>query len=170
MKRTITVIATSLLAASAWAQTAGQPLNLKLPASSDLPAAASTTAPPAAANAATQSVAASAPQASAGARAPGTPTAGSNAPGVYYGDTSGRLGDSQSAMTAAPAQACDDSTYNQPQMHGSVGMGVVSASHMGSGSFEGGNVNITQNLGSCDHPTGSIGVSIGVSRFGTFGH
>ena len=139
MKRAIIAIAVGLLAAATHAQTASPPLNLKLPVSqlppSDLPAASSSAAKPAA-----------------------------NAPGVYYGDTSGHVETSDSMADRAPA--CDDATYNQPQTHGSVGMGVVSGSrHMGSGTWNTGNVNISQNLGSCDHPTGRVGISIGVGRF-----
>ncbi|WP_266160660.1 hypothetical protein [Dyella silvatica] len=139
MKRAIIAITASLLAASIQAQTASQPLNLKLPPASqlppsDLPAASSTSA-----------------------------SKPSSAPGVYYGDTSGHVETDDAVAKRAPD--CDDATYNKPQTHGSVGMGVVSGSHMGTGTYNSGNVNITQRMGSCDHPTGSIGVSIGVSRF-----
>ncbi|RDS81220.1 hypothetical protein DWU98_11830 [Dyella monticola] len=153
-RRAITALAASLLVTAAWAQTGGnQPLNLKLPAGGyqSYPASASTSAQPA-------------PSASAGNGAVtvnGHSAAMSAAPGVYYGDTSGRAGNEQ-----ASAPACDDSTYNQPQVHGSVGMGVVSGSHIGTGSYQSGNVNVVQNTGSCEHPTGSMGISIGVSRFG----
>lgn len=140
MNRALITIAACLLAASAQAQTASQPLNLKLPPvsqlpPSDLPAASSTSAT----------------------------KPGSAAPGVYYGDTSGHV--EADDTVAHRTTDCDDATYNKPETHGSVGMGVVSGSHMGSGTWNSGNVNITQRMGSCDHPTGSIGVSIGVSRF-----
>jgi len=46
LKRHLTALATTLLVASAWAQTPGKPLNLKLPPS-DIPAASSTVAKPA---------------------------------------------------------------------------------------------------------------------------
>jgi len=105
-----------------------KPLNLKLPPS-DLPATSSTAAKPASA-----------------------------APGVYYGDTSGRMGNSNTA--AATTSNCDDYSYNQPQVHGSVGMGVVSGSHA-SGSYQTGTVNVTKAFGSCDHPTGGVSISIG---------
>jgi len=152
-RRAIAALAASLLVTAAWAQTGNQPLNLKLPAGGyqGYPAAASTGAQPAQA-------------ASVGKDAVtvnGHPAAMSAAPGVYYGDTSGRAGNEQ-----AGPPACDDSTYNQPQVHGSVGMGVVSGSHIGTGSYQSGNVSVVQNTGSCEHPTGSMGISIGVSRFG----
>lgn len=128
IKRHLTALATTLLVASTWAQTPGKPLNLKLPPS-ELPAASSTTAKPA-----------------------------SSTPGVYYGDTSGRMGNSDS--TAAATTDCDDYSYNQPQVHGSVGMGVVSGNHFG-GSYQTGTVNLTKAFGSCDHPAGGVSISIG---------
>ncbi|BFI96717.1 MAG: hypothetical protein RSP_22270 [Rhodanobacter sp.] len=141
-------LAASLLAGTAWAQTSSNqappPLNLKLPQvnhmPSDLPAAASSTAKPAA---------------SASTAQPGS------APGAYYGDTSGRMGNADDGT--ASAQTCDDSTYNQPQMHGSVGMGVMAGNHM-SGNYQSGTVSVSKNLGDCDHPKGGVSFSIGVSQ------
>jgi hypothetical protein len=158
-RRAITALATSLLISAAWAQTASQPLNLKLPPNSNnaAPAPSSTAAQPA-------HESSSQPNPSAvtinGARP--TPP-----PGVYYGDHSGARGNDETAGVPV----CDDSTYNKAQVHGDVGLGVVSASHFGTGTYQSGNVSVTQNTGSCDHPTGSMGISIGVSRFGGFnGH
>lgn len=127
-----TFIAT-LLAMPAWAQSAGQPLNLKLPPS-DLPAPASTAPKP------------------------------SSAPGVYYGDHSGRT----AADEDIAADDCDDATYNQPQIHGSVGMGVMSGSHV-DGNYQHGTVSLSKAFGSCDHPTGGVSVSIGAGS-GHFHH
>jgi len=79
-----------------------------------------------------------------------------SAPGAYYGDTSGRT----AADDEATAIDCDDATYNQPQVHGSVGMGVLSGSHM-SGDYQRGTVNLSKAFGSCDHPTGGVSFSIG---------
>jgi hypothetical protein len=128
MKRSITALAAALLTASALAQTASKPLNLKL-SPSDIPAASSTVAKPA-----------------------------KSTPGVYYGDTSGRMGNNDTA--AAATTDCDDYSYNQPQIHGSVGMGVVSGNHA-SGSYQTGTVNLTKAFGSCDHPTGGVSISVG---------
>jgi len=128
--------ATSLLAAAAYAQ-APPPLNLKLPAGG-VPASAATAAPPA---------------------APAQPAA--SQPGTYYGDTSGRMGNT---VASAPAPACDDSTYNQPQVHGAVGMGVMSGSRVGTGSYETGTVNISKRYGSCDEPSGGVSMSISVGQ------
>lgn len=116
-----------------------KPLNLKLPPS-DLPAASSTAAKPASA-----------------------------APGVYYGDTSGRMGNNDTAPAAT--SNCDDYRYNQPQVHGSVGMGVVSGNHFGGG-YQTGTVNLTKAFGSCDHPTGGVSISVGggSSNFHGRGH
>lgn len=157
-RRAMTALATSLLVTAAWAQSASQPLNLKLPPNS------ATSTPVASANPTQPAGAASAqPNPSAVTINGARPTA---APGVYYGDTSGRRGND-----TASAPVCDDSTYNKAQVHGDVGMGVVSGSHIGTGSYQSGAVSVTQNTGSCDHPTGTMGISIGVSRLGGFnGH
>ena len=128
--RHFVALAASLLATTAWAQTAGKPLNLKLPPS-DIPAASSTAAKPAA-----------------------------SAPGVYYGDTSGRMGNNDTTAAATTTDDCDDYSYNQPQMHGSVGMGVVGGNHF-SGNYQTGTVNISKAFGSCDHPSGGVSISIG---------
>jgi hypothetical protein len=81
-------------------------------------------------------------------------------PGVYYGDTSGRP---SSADARVAAQRCDDATYNKPQMHGSASMGVMGGSHV-SGNYEAATINMTKNLGDCEHPSGNVGVSIHVSQ------
>ena len=147
MKRWTSALAVSLLTATLGAQTVfaqsassapiNPSLNLKLPPS-DL----------------------SAPSVPAASASSAQPVASSSAPGKYYGDTSGRMG----RTDVAEAPACDDSTYDKAQVHGSVSTGVVSASHMGTGFWNAGNVNITKRLGSCDDPSGSIGVSISVSK------
>ncbi len=152
-----TVLAIALLATTLQAQTSGG-LNLKLPPGS-VPASSSSTPAPAAPRDAPPAMDAvnARPSAAAGASRP--------APGVYYGDTSGRTAAQDEAEAEAARPHCDDATYNQPQVHGSVGMGVVTGNHWGSGTYNSGAVNLTQNLGSCSHPTGSIGLSIGASRF-----
>lgn len=164
-RRAITALATSLLVTAAWAQSASQPLNLKLP-----PNSGTTTTAPASAPAASQPANAASSQPNPSAiTINGAPPSSSNAPGVYYGDHSNSTRASDTAQAGAPA--CDDSTYNKAQVHGDVGVGVVGGSHIGTGSYQSGAVSITQNTGSCDHPTGSVGISVGVSRFGGFnGH
>jgi len=146
MQRLLAALAASLLAASAMAQTSRKPLNLKLPPNS-LPAASSTAAPP------------------AGSSTTAKPS--SRAPGVYSGDTSGSMGNT--GETARTQPACDDSTYNQPQIHGSVGMGVVGGSHM-SGNYQTGTVNVSKAFGSCDDPHGGVSISIGGSNGHFHGH
>lgn len=131
-QRILPVLFAALLTTAAWAQTAGKPLNLKLPPA-DIPATSSSTAAPAPA---------------------------STAPGVYYGDTSGRMGNSEVASNGG--SACDDSTYNKPQVHGSVGMGVVGGNHV-SGNYQTGSVNLSKAFGSCDEPAGGISIQIGTS-------
>ncbi|GAB2558053.1 hypothetical protein GCM10027065_31430 [Rhodanobacter koreensis] len=138
MKRLIIALASTLLVSSVWAQTATKPLNLKLPPG-DMPASSSTTAQPAS------------PSSTAAAAKP--------APGVYYGDTSGRMSDDRTA----DAQTCDDSKYNDAQVHGSVGMGVVGGNHV-SGSYQTGEVSVTKALGDCEHPSGGIGFSVSVGQ------
>lgn len=157
--RIATALASCLLMTAAWAQTSSQPLNLKLPANS-VPASSSSAPQPAKASTAQPNPSASMVTIN-GAR-----PSSKDAPGVYYGDTSGKPGHDETA-----SNGCDDSTYNKTQVHGDVDMGVVSGSHVGTGTYEGGNVNIFQNTGSCDHPTGGMGISIGVSKFNGFnGH
>jgi len=153
-----TALAIALLATAAHAQTSG--LNLKLPPGS-VPASSSTAPAPAKPSDAPPAMDA------VNARPAGTGagTAARPAPGVYYGDTSGRTAAQDEAEAEAARPHCDDATYNQPQVHGSVGMGVVTGNHWGSGTYNSGAVNITQRTGDCSHPTGSIGLSIGVSRF-----
>ncbi len=136
MKSLVLVVA-CLLAAPAWAQSAKQPLNLKLPPQSDLPPS-------------------SLPASSTTAAKPA-----SSAPGVYYGDTSGST--SHADERTAYAQRCDDATYGQPQVHGSVGTGVMAGNHV-SGNYQTGTVSVSKNLGDCDEPKGSVNFSIGVGQ------
>jgi hypothetical protein len=88
-----------------------------------------------------------------------------SAPGVYYGDTSGRTAADDQAMVPD----CDDATYNRPQVHGSVGMGVMSGRHV-DGSYQQGTVNLSKAFGSCDHPSGGVSVSIGTGSGHFHGH
>ncbi len=137
MQRFLPALLAIALVAPVWAQNAGKPLNLKLPPS-ELPAASATVAP-----AATSKPASSVP--------------GGDAPGVYYGDTSGRT---YAGSRADEGRACDDSTYNKAQVHGSVGMGVVAGNHFG-GNYQGGEANLSKRFGSCDEPAGGISISVG---------
>jgi hypothetical protein len=144
--RNAVLLAACLAAGAASAQTPKPPLNLQLPPS-DMPAAASTAASRPASKPATDRY--------------GNPV---SPPGVYYGDTSGRPANVDERVAA---QRCDDATYNQTQMHGSASMGVMAGSHV-SGNYQTATVNMTKNLGDCEHPSGSVGLSIrvGQSRFG----
>ena len=137
--RFLPALLVTLLTAPAWAQSSAPPLNLKLPPG-ELPAASSTAPAPAGSTAATPR---------------------HDAPGVYYGDTSGRMGNTEVARDTRPE--CDDSTYNQPQVHGSVGMGVVGGSRF-SGNYQTGTVNVTKAFGSCDDPGGGISISVGAGN------
>jgi len=129
----VALLAAGLFATGAAAQGASQPLNLKLPPPNGLPPS-------------------SLPAASGSAAGPASST-----PGMYYGDTSGQVAD---ADTTKP---CDDASYSQPQVHGSVGMGVMGGSHL-SGNYQTGSVTVSRQLGDCDHPKGSVGLSISVGQ------
>jgi len=158
--------AIGLLASSAWAQSSTQPLNLKLPA--NLPASSSTAAAPASSASSASRPAPSNVSAAATAGRNGSAHSASAAnnppisttPGVYYGDTSGRLGDNDTA----DSQRCDDSKYDKAQVHGSVSTGIASGSHMGTSTYEGGTINVTKAFGDCDHPSGGVSFSISVDQ------
>ncbi|WP_430390771.1 hypothetical protein [Dyella sp. 20L07] len=159
--RTTAFIAVSLLTSAVWAQSADQPLNLKLPAGV-APATSSSSAAPATTDA---KAAVTPPPANTASNANTASSVHSkDPPGTYYGDTSGAMGDSQAAMSQ-PVVTCDDATYNQPQVHGSVTTGVMAGNHV-SGSYTGGGVTLSQAFGSCDHPSGGMSISVG----GTTGH
>ncbi|QWT18788.1 hypothetical protein KPL74_13670 [Bacillus sp. NP157] len=154
MKSILAFTALALLAGAAVAQDAGnKPLNLNLPPNY-VPAASSSTA---AAPAPASSVAASGSK-NGKENVAVTPAHPKDPPGTYYGDTSGRM---PGADVVDDQPRCDDATYNQPQVHGSVSTGVVSASHGGSGSYQGGAVSLSQAFGSCEHPTGGVSISVG---------
>jgi hypothetical protein len=156
--RITSLLAACLLTAPVWAQDSGQSLNLKLPA--NVPAASASSAAPA-----TTDTKPASTQPKPGATASTAPANGSkDPPGTFYGDTSGALGDTQAAPSQ-PVVTCDDATYNQPQVHGSVTTGVVSGNHF-SGGYTGGGVTISQAFGSCEHPSGGMSISVG----GTQGH
>lgn len=145
MFRNALFLATCIVSGIASAQNAGgQALNLQLPPS-DMPVAAST----AASGTATDRN--------------GNPT---SAPGVYYGDTGGRVA---GAGAPAAAQRCDDATYNQPQMHGSASVGVMGGNHV-SGSYQAATIHVTKNLGDCEHPSGGVGLTIRVGQSRFHGH
>lgn len=151
----LTACIAAVLSASAGAQTPpSRPLNLELPPGS-IPAATGSSSAPARATRANPAATHTAPS-----MATGTPERPDpSAPGVYYGDTSGGTDRSYSA----DASACDDSTYNQPQVHGSVGMGVMTGNHV-SGNYQTGTINFSKATGSCEHPTGGVSISIGVGQ------
>ena len=140
--RLLPAVLAGLLAVPAMAQTdAPPPLNLKLPAHA-VPAAP---------------------------RQDAAPAHGGTAPGVYYGDTSGTTDAALAANDPdTGADACDDATYNKTQVHGSIGMGVMSGSHA-SGSYQTGTVNLSKAFGDCDHPSGGVSISIGGAQ-GHFDH
>lgn len=166
--RTTAFLVACLLSATAWAQSSSSTLNLRIPA--NVPAAPASTATPVetdASRAVAASTTTAAPANQANQANPGNSAYAKDPPGTYYGDTSGRLGDSQAALSQPAAVTCDDATYNQPQVHGAVSTGVMAGSHT-SGSYTAGGVTLSQAFGSCQHPTGgmSISVSGGNSHYG----
>lgn len=132
----------TLLAGPLYAQTPAKPLNLKLPTTTlpIIPSHAASTAS----------------------------TANAGAPGVYYGDTSGRRYNTE-ALKDTPRSYCDDSTYNKPQVHGDVGVGVAGGNHV-SGNYQAGTVNWSKAFGSCSQPAGGINISVSVGRGEFHGH
>jgi hypothetical protein len=153
VRRYVTALFAGMVAASACAQSAPQPLNLKLPPGSVPPESASA----AAAHSNNENSPAAAP----------TPTEATDAPinagqmplGVQYDDPNGL----PPYAEAPAARKCDDATYRQPQLHGSATVGVVAGNHV-SGNYQGGVVNMYKAFGSCDNPTGGVGISIGVGQ------
>jgi hypothetical protein len=134
-RRTIPILAMLIVALPALAQEHGKPLDLRLSPDS-VPAGAATSAPAHSSSVATQ-----------------TP------PGVYYGDTSGRIY-SERRSESTP---CDEDRFARTQVHGSVGAGVMAGDHI-SGTSQSATVHISKAFGSCNHPTGGVSISIGVRR------
>lgn len=155
IKRCLVAGIACVLASSAWAQTAPpKPLTLTLPSESR------SIAPAPAHDASVVSSGLSTPVAKATV-ATASPSASSPAPqpGVYYGDSGAR----PVRADRADLRGCDDSIYNQPQVHGSVGVGVLAGNHV-SGNYQTGTINWSKALGSCEHPTGGIDISIRVGQ------
>jgi hypothetical protein len=48
-------------------------------------------------------------------------------------------------------------------VHGSAEVGVAGGNHV-SGNYQSGVIHVTKAFGSCDAPTGGVGVSIGVTK------
>ena len=163
-KSNLILLAASVLATSAWAQSAPQPLNLTLPRDSVSPQADATAAP-APSTKGTSTAAVSAPAAATAQPLP----ANSAPPDTHYDATANQIVDAADSanrpVDAADSgkPACDDAAYAQPKVHGSVGMGVVAGNHI-SGNYQTGSVQATKNFGSCDHPTGGMSLSIDVGQ------
>jgi hypothetical protein len=130
------------IAAPAWAQSTAPSLNLQLPMEATTPVKN---------KAASEVTAKSDPVA---ATPPATPTA--LAMPAPYQETYG-------ARRDAAERGCDDATYTQPEVHGSVGMGVAAGSHF-SGNYQTATIRADKALGSCGDPKGEVGASITVSK------
>ena len=166
-KSNLIFLVNCVLATSAWAQSAPQPLNLTLPRDSVSSQTDATTAPARSAKA-TSTVAVPAPAAPAAATVQ-PPPANSASQDAHYNETANQIVDAADSANRPVDAAdsgkptCNDAAYAQPQVHGSVGMGVVAGNHS-SGNYQTGSVQATKNFGSCDHPTGGMSLSIDVGR------
>jgi hypothetical protein len=153
IKRHVTACFAVVVAASACAQSVPQPLNLKLLPES-VPAES---APPAPAQSNNENAGAGT-SAAADASNPTTEPAQMQPDAQYDGPY--RMTENPGASAA---RKCDNATYTQPQIHGDVTAGVVAGNHV-SGNYQSGVVNISKAFGSCDNPTGGVGISIGVGQ------
>jgi hypothetical protein len=133
--RITTIGFASVLSLSAWAQSSPQPLDLKVPADNAAVDAADVEA----------------------VRQGAAVSPSSALPSAYHYDDP----NPRNRMTQAPP--CNDATYTQPQVHGSAEAGVVGGNHV-SGNYQSGVVHVTKAFGSCDAPTGGVGISIGVTK------
>jgi cytoskeletal protein RodZ len=165
----LTFLAVSLWATAVCAQSVSQPLNLSLPP--DIVSSQNATAAAASArDGKTVSVAAAPAATTTAQSAPANAT--SPVPG--YDEAANRTVDAADAANRsvdgqeASEPACTDAAYTQPQVHGSVGMGVVAGNRV-SGNYQTGGVQVAKAFGSCDHPTGGASLSIDVGR-GSFGN
>jgi len=150
----VTALFAGMMVATAFAQSAPQTLNLKLPPESvSSESVSSSPAPANGGNAAVDAL---------DAKGEPIPATGpEQAPlGVQYDQADGRPLNPNAAVMPPK---CDDSTYNQAQIHGAVSAGVVGGNHV-SGNYQSAVVNVSKPLGSCDKPTGGVDISIGVSQ------
>ena len=129
------LFATCVLAGSAFAQDDTKPTGMTPAPSNSVPSAGGESTVPANA-------------------APASPT---TAPGATAGTASGAAIGGVAANTPNDAtDTCDSATYNKPQVHGSVGAGVVAGNHF-SGAFQTESVDITRcTRALCTSPTVSI--------------
>jgi len=138
------LLAISALAGSAFAQDGTKPSDLTPAPSNSVPATSGASAAPASAVPASTTTA--------------------PAPGVNAGTTSGAAIGGMAANNPNDAtDTCDSTTYNKPQVHGSVGAGVVASNHF-SGAFQTASVDIAKPLGDCDHPRGGLSISVSGSQ------
>lgn len=142
-----------MLAASAWAQSAPHALNLNLPPANATAQTANVVPVENSHKAATAIVTTEA--------ITSIPPASQNPtqPGMHYDANANASVDAADSRTSE----CNDAAYSKAQVHGSMGMGVVAGNHV-SGNYQTGSVNVTKALGSCDHPSGAVSVSISVGQ------
>lgn len=158
IKRHVIVWFAAVAASSACAQSAPQALNLNLPP--DSAAAANASAAPVPGDKGDPKINDNAIVDAMDASNPPTRPARMR-PGLPY--------DADRMQEASDARKCDDAKYGASQVHGSATVGVAGGSH-GSGNYQSGVVNVSKAFGSCDNPTGGVGISIGVERENFDGH
>jgi len=159
IKRHVTGLFAAVMAASACAQSATQPLNLKLRPES-VPAESTSPAPVQGNNEEVAPVTSPAADASSPTAEPAQMQPRAQYAGPY------RMSENPEASAA---RKCDDATYTQPQIHGDVTAGVVAGNHV-SGNYQSGVVYVSKAFGSCDNPTGNVGISIGAGQGNFSGH
>ena len=150
IKHHVIALFAAMVAASACAQSVPLPLNLNLPPNS-VPTAS-------VAPAQNKNSVAAAPV-TTDASKPSTNPAQMQ-PGVQYDDAEGMP---EYSDASAAQKKCDDKTYNEPQVHGDMTVGVVAGNHV-SGNYQSGVVNVSKALGSCDNPAGGVSISVGVGQ------
>ena len=144
---------TGLLAASAWADSVPKTLDLNLPPTNVTGESPTTTATKSTAKVALAPDQQSSITSTQRAISSATPA------NMHYDAAANAIVDAADSHKAT----CDDANYGKPQIHGDIGMGVVAGNHV-SGNYQTGTFNVTKATGSCDHPTGSMGLSISVGR------
>jgi hypothetical protein len=159
IKRHITALFAGMVAVSACAQSAPQTLNLNLPPGS-VPAESASAAPTNGNDGNMAAATSTTTDASNPATSLDQPQLG-----VQYYGPDGRPENPE----ATAARKCDDATYSQPQIHGGVTAGVVGGNHV-NGNYQSGVVSMSKAFGSCDNPTGGVGISIGAGQGNFNGH
>jgi len=158
VKRRVSALLASMVAASACAQSAPSKLNLNLPPRSVASESASAGSAHGNDEKTTDATSTTVDASNTSAMPTQTTTARTQS-GVRHEGSDGLIENAE----ASAAPKCDDATYAQPQVHGAMTMGVVAGNHF-SGNYQAGGVTVSKAFGSCDHPTGGASISIDVGQ------